>query len=98
MNLQNWVLELSSNYETATDRLSHLSLTPSVLRRRKTAPGTANGLILYLPHGTGHLARRHAPPPCASTIADVAARRRLPPAPARPNRPPPKHCLLRHEA
>ena len=49
--LQNWVLELWSNYEIATDRFFHLRLPAPRLRRRPYA-------------GAGHLAApRVAPPP-----------------------------------
>ena len=51
MKLQNWVLELWSNYEIATDRFFHLRLPAPRLRRRPYA-------------GAGHLAApRVAPPP-----------------------------------
>src|SRR6185437_222133 len=82
---------------------AHLSpLRPSVLRRRQTAPGTAvracaplvwlrtasPWLVLHLPRSHGHLDGRHDARHAPRRPNGVAAHRRLPPPPARPNQPP----------
>ena len=84
---------------------------PSVLRRQKTAPGTAKWacaplvllgtaspwLVLRLPRSHGHLGGRHDARHAPRRPNGVAARRRLPPPPARLNRPPPDGALHSQE-
>ena len=109
MNLQNWILELRSNHETAIDCISSLPHdTPHAVRTPVMANPSSFGRVppvlsnsappqhsLHSPRLPGHLPRRHAPPPCASATAGLRPRRRRLLA---PNQPPLGARLLRVEA
>ena len=80
-------------------------LTPSVLRRRQTTPGTAvracaplvwlrtasPWLVLHLPRSHGHLDGRHDARHAPRRPNGVAARRRLPPSPSLAESTSPRH-------
>ena len=106
MKLQNWVLELWSNYETATDHLSPLSLTPSVPGDGKPPRERPNGptrpWFHSKPHRPGSSSACHAPMVIWAAATTPAMRHAAQTAsllavaclrrPPWPNRPPPGRC------